>query len=94
MTNTIQAYMENYAELAVKVGINVQPGQTLVITAPLTAVDFVRIAVRKAYEAGAKNVQVDWDDEEVKRIKYLLAPDEAFGEYPQWKADGFRGLAE
>lgn len=94
MTEPISLFMENYAELAVRIGINVQPGQTLVINAPLTAADFVRIAARKAYEAGAKNVIVEWDDDGLKRIKYQLAPDKAFEEYPLWKAQGYRELAE
>ncbi|MFV9510338.1 aminopeptidase [Tepidibacillus sp. LV47] len=92
--NTFEQNLEKYAELAVKVGINVQPGQTLVINAPLTAVEFVRIVARKAYEAGAKNVHVEWNDEKLARIKYDLAPDEAFKEFPMWKAKGFEEMAE
>lgn len=86
--------LEKYAELAVKIGINVQKGQTLVINAPLPAAEFVRIAAKKAYEAGAKNVHVEWSDEEVTRIKYLNAPDEAFNEYPLWKAKGLEEMAK
>ncbi|MFB0841236.1 aminopeptidase [Paenibacillus oleatilyticus] len=90
----LETYIEHYAELAVKVGVNVQQGQTLMVTSPVSAADFVRIVARKAYEAGAKHVYVEWDDDELKRLKYEQAPDEAFHEYPQWKADGFRQLAE
>lgn len=86
--------LEKYAELAVKVGINIQKGQTLVINAPLPAAEFVRAAAKKAYEAGAKNVHVEWADEEVTRIKYLNAPDEAFSEYPMWRAQGLEEMAK
>jgi aminopeptidase len=86
--------LEKYAELAVKVGINIQKGQTLVINAPLPAADFVRAAAKKAYEAGAKNVHVEWADEEVTKIKYLNAPDEAFTEYPMWRAKGLEEMAK
>ncbi|SDD31024.1 aminopeptidase [Paenibacillus sp. UNCCL117] len=85
--------IERYAELAVSVGINVQPGQTLVIQAPLYNAEFVRLIAKKAYEAGAKNVQVEWDDDELKRMKYMMAPDEAFEEYPAWKAQGYVEMA-
>lgn len=89
-----QTKLEKYAELAVKVGVNVQQGQTLVVNAPLNAAPFVRLVTRKAYEVGAKNVHVEWTDEEITRIKFDLAPDEAFQEYPMWKAKGYEELAE
>ncbi|MCM8710202.1 aminopeptidase [Clostridium sp. SYSU_GA19001] len=92
--NDFKTNLEKYAKLAVKIGINIQKGQTLVINAPLPAAEFVRAAAKKAYEAGAKNVHVEWADEEVTRIKYLNAPDEAFTEYPVWKAKGFEEMAK
>ncbi len=85
--------MDKYAALAIEVGVNVQPGQTLVVTAPLLAADFVRKTVKKAYEAGAKTVLVDWFDDEVTRIKFELAPSEAFKEYPMWRAKGWEEMA-
>lgn len=86
--------LDRYAELAVKVGVNVQNRQTLVVTCPVSAAPFARIIARKAYEAGAKHVVVDWLDDELTRIKYDLAPDEAFEEYPAWKAKGWEEMAE
>jgi len=86
--------LNRYAELAVRVGVNIQPGQTLVVTAPLASVDFVRLVARKAYEAGAKNVHFEWTDDELTRIKYDMAPDEAFKEYPMWRAKGFEEMAK
>ncbi|WP_066393538.1 aminopeptidase [Neobacillus mesonae] len=81
-----QKNLEKYAELAVKVGVNVQEGQILAINASIDAADFVRLAVKKAYEAGALNVIVNWNDDIVSKTKYDLAPDEAFDEYPEWRA--------
>ncbi len=89
-----QVQLEKYAALAVEVGVNVQPGQTLVVTAPLAAAPFVRSVARKAYAAGAKNVHVEWNDDELTRIKYEQAPDEAFLEYPMWRAKGWEEMAE
>ncbi|TDT51342.1 aminopeptidase [Fonticella tunisiensis] len=86
--------LDKYAELAVRVGINIQPGQTLVIMAPIESADFVRRAAKKAYEAGAKNVHVEWSDEELTLIKFMNAPDEAFKEYPLWKAKGYEEMAK
>lgn len=86
--------VEKYAELAVKVGVNIQQGQTLVIRTPLFAADFVRIVAKKAYEAGAGHVEVEWSDEEITKLKFQLAPDESFHTYPEWRAKGLETEAE
>lgn len=86
--------LEKYAELVVKVGVNIQPGQVLVVQSPLETVQFTRLIVSKAYEAGAKYVQVEWDDEMISRIRYEKAPDNSFEYYPKWQADMMEQLAE
>lgn len=92
--STFEQNLEKYAELAVKVGVNIQEGQTLVINGPTNNMEFVRLVAKKAYEAGAKHVHVEWNDEKLSLIKYTLAPDEAFTEFPVWKAKGFEEMAE
>ncbi|AIM17158.1 MULTISPECIES: aminopeptidase [Neobacillus] len=89
-----QKKLEKYAELAVKVGVNIQKGQTLVINATLDAAEFIRLVVKKAYETGAHNVIVNWSDDAITKTKYELAPDEAFNEYPIWRAKELEDLAE
>lgn len=89
-----QEQLGKYADVAVRVGLNIQPGQSLWINAPLGAPELVRLIVRKAYEAGANDVQVEWYDDECMRLKYQLAPDEAFGKYPSWRAKAMEELAE
>ena len=86
--------LEKYAALAVNVGVNIQPGQTLSISAPLEAVQFVRLVTEKAYKSGAKHVYVDWNDETLTRLKFDLAPEEAFAEFPSWKAHAREKLAK
>ncbi|MDP4156794.1 MAG: aminopeptidase [Bacillota bacterium] len=88
-----QKNLEKYAELAVKVGVNVQKGQKLVVTATLDAAELVRLVVKQAYEVGARDVVVNWNDDTVSRTKYVLAPDEAFAEYPEWRAKETEDLA-
>ncbi|MEH6953393.1 aminopeptidase [Neobacillus drentensis] len=89
-----QKKLEKYAELAVKVGVNVQKGQTLVVNTTLDAAEFVRLIVKKAYETGAQNVIVNWNDDTVTKTKYDLAPDDAFLEYPVWRAKEMEDLAD
>ena len=87
-------YLDRYADLAVSVGVNVQKMQTLVVTCPVSAAPFARIVARKAYEAGAKHVYMEWVDDQLTRMKYDLAPEEAFEEFPSWKAKGLEEMAE
>ncbi|MHA6528903.1 aminopeptidase [Paenibacillus sp. BAC0078] len=85
--------LENYALLAVKIGINIQPGQTLVVNADIASAELVRLVVRQAYEAGAKLVKVNYTDELVTRTRYELAPASSFLEPPKWQADELEDLA-
>lgn len=82
------------ADVAVRVGVNVQPGQKLMVMAPLEAADLVRAVAVKAYEAGAHDVLVHWSDEKTRRIRLLMAPDAALADYPLWLARGFEELAD
>lgn len=92
--NHFEHNLSKYAELIVKVGVNIQKGQTLVINANLHDAPLVRLIVQSAYEVGAKHVYIDWGDEEISKLKYSLAPEEAFEEYPYWRAKEKEELAE
>lgn len=85
--------LENYALLAVKIGVNIQPGQTLVVNTDIASSELVRLVVRQAYEAGAKLVKVNYTDELVTRARYELAPASSFLEPPKWQADELVDLA-
>jgi len=86
--------IDKYADLIVRTAIRVQPGQELWINAPIHEPELVRGVVRRAYGEGAKRVHVEWRDEQVTKLGYLLAPDEAFEEYPAWRAQAVTRLAE
>lgn len=92
--DSLEQYLEKYAEVAVKVGVNIQPGQTLLIRSDIEVAPFVRKVVKAAYEKGAKHVYVDWSDTEVTKLKFKLAPEEAFAEFPEWLANKMNDLAE
>lgn len=81
---TFQEKMEQYAELTVHVGLNVQKGQIILINTTTDTIEFTRLVVKKAYEAGAKRVHVNYSDPVHTRDHFELAPDEAFTEYPDW----------
>lgn len=87
MMESFEILLEKYAELVIKVGVNIQPGQNLMITAPLETAQLTRLLVTKAYRAGAKYVHVDWEDEQLTRIRYEEASEESLDYYPKWLAD-------
>ena len=80
----MEQLLEKYANLAVKIGANIQEGQKLLVRATIETAPFVRKIIKKAYEAGAADVHVLWSDEESSRIRYELAPDAAFEEFPEY----------
>jgi aminopeptidase len=84
----------HYADLIVKVGLNIQNGQDLLVNAPISAASFVQQVAIKAYKAGAKNVLVEYSDEELTKTKLEMAPEEGLTEFPQWKAKGYFEMAE
>jgi aminopeptidase len=86
--------LQKYAELAVKNGIHIQKDQVLVVQAPVEAAEFVRKVVKVAYETGAKDVVVEYNDEVNTRNKYLLAPEKTFQEFPEWRARSYEDLAK
>ena len=94
MNNNFDRNLLKYAELAVKVGVNIQPNQYLYIAASLDSAHLVRIITKIAYENGAKQVFVDFSDDEVNRLRYELAPEDSFDFFPPWKIQEREWLAE
>ncbi|TKH41462.1 aminopeptidase [Paenibacillus terrae] len=92
--SSFEALLEQYAELVVKVGVNIQPGQVFLVTAPLETVEFTRLIVNKAYEAGAKYVQVEFEDDQITRSRFEHGDEASFDYYPAWKAEMMEKFAE
>ncbi|KAA0699200.1 aminopeptidase [Neorhizobium sp. P12A] len=82
------AKLEKLAEVAVKVGLQLQKGQDLVITAPVVAMPLVRLITRHAYIAGAGLVTTFYADEEATLARYEHAPDESFDRASSWLYEG------
>lgn len=54
-----QKKLAQYAQLLIKVGVDLQPGQTLVIRSPVECADLVRLCAEEAYHCGCREVIVD-----------------------------------
>ena len=91
---TFNKQLSRYADLAVNVGVNIQPNQYLYINASTETAEFVRLITEVAYEAGARQVFVDWSDDIISRMRYEKAPADSFAEFPEWKVMEREQLAE
>lgn len=82
------ARLDKLAEVAVRVGLGLARGQEIVMTAPVEAMPLVRRITEHAYRTGASNVTMLLSDEETTKMRYRLAPDEAFDKAPAWLFEG------
>ncbi|MXV35198.1 MULTISPECIES: aminopeptidase [unclassified Saccharibacter] len=80
--------LDRLAETSVRVGLNLQKGQQLIITAPLDAVPLIRRITTHAYKAGASLVTTFYNDDEALLARFAHAPEESFDTAANWMADG------
>ena len=83
--HTFEDKLKEYAELLVRVGVNVQKGQDLVITSQVDQAPFARLCVQAAYEAGARAVDMAWSDDAIARMTYLNADESVFDVIPEYR---------
>src|SRR6202165_3989513 len=85
--------LDRLAEVAIKVGLNLKPGQDLLLTAPSVALPLVRKIAEHAYRAGAGLVTPLLSDEAVTLSRYRFADDDSFdnaaGLLYEWKSERF-----
>jgi len=78
MTSDFEKNLEKYAEAVLKVAINLQPRQCLLIGAPsftilgvpLELAPLIRVIAKKAYQMGARFVDVMWEDDWINIIRF------------------------
>jgi aminopeptidase len=80
--------LDRLAEVAVRVGLGLKPGQELVMTAPLNALALVRRVTEHAYKAGASLVTTIFSDEESTLARFRHGRDEGFDTAPAWLYEG------
>jgi aminopeptidase len=86
--------LERLAELAVRVGANVQPGQVVAVRSDVTKIDAARALAAAAYRAGARFVDVTYFDPWVKLTRLRLADDDTLDYVPPWYGAALRALGE
>jgi aminopeptidase len=86
--------LDAYARLIVEVGVNLEAGQVLGISAFVEHYPLVREVTRVAYENGARFVDVLYADEFVRRSYVAMAPDESLGVSPDWVVERVRSFGD
>lgn len=81
--------IREYARLIVRIGVNVQKGQEIVLNCPVEHYEFGRMVIEEAYLAGAGEVIVRWSDNFDARQYYLNVSEERMKVVPDWKAQSY-----
>ncbi|HKB91261.1 MAG TPA: aminopeptidase, partial [Opitutaceae bacterium] len=101
MSVDLERSLRAYAELLIRIGLDLQPGQRLLITEPydnqgvsLESAPLVRVITEVAYKHGARFVDVIWADSALHGIRQVHAPRDSFAEFSDWKAKAIHMAAE
>jgi len=87
-SRTFSEKLDLLAQVAVKVGLGLKPGQELVMTASVESIALARRIVEQAYRAGAALVTTFYADDENALARYHHAPSESFDRAAAWLYDG------
>jgi aminopeptidase len=82
------AKLDALAEVAVKVGLGLAPGQPVVMTAPIEGADLARLVAKHAYKAGASLVTTIYDDDQLALARYQHAKPASFDHAAGWLYEG------
>jgi aminopeptidase len=94
LTDPSSRWLQPLAELAVRIGMNVQPDQVVSITTEPGKEAITRAIAETAYAAGARYVDPWSFDVFVKHSRMLHAPEETLGWVPPWIGERLRMLGE
>jgi len=89
----VEEKLREYAHLIVSVGLNLQKGQTLILSSPVECAPFARLCASAAYDLGAGEVVLNWTDDYITRERFLRAQDAAFEMPRPWRRAFFTDYA-
>jgi aminopeptidase len=94
MSEPFDHLLEKYATLVVRLGVNVQPGQPVVIQCLPEQSAVARALAEAAYRVGAASVSIKYDDPYLQRAAVLHAPEETLGVTSPFELDEVRSWRE
>ena len=86
--------LNDYAELIIKIGVNLQKGQGLEISCPTQKRDFAVALTKAGYKAGASIVRVRWQDQEIDKLSFTYASTNHLSDVPKWLVDSKNYLVQ
>ncbi|MBQ9324744.1 MAG: aminopeptidase [Clostridia bacterium] len=86
--------LQKYAELIVRTGVNVQPGQVVQLTVSVEQHAFAALVMEECYKAGAKKVNVEWTYDVQSRLNYLYAEQETLARVLPWEEAKMKQVVE
>ena len=86
--------IRKYAELIVRTGVNVQPGQIVQLTIAVEQHEFAMLIMEECYKAGAKKVNVDWTCDVQGRLNFLYAEQDVLSEVLPWEEAKMKQMVE
>ncbi len=89
-----QKLLQKYAELIVRTGANVQPGQVVQLTVSVEQHDFAALLVEECYRAGAKKVNMDWTFDRYAKLNYLYADQETLSAVLPWEEEKLKQMVK
>ena len=90
----MEKLLDKFASLIIKVGVNLQSNQPLLINAPIEAAELVRKVVKEAYLANSIKVIVNWSDAETSKEELLYASVESLQTIPGGFVERYQYLIE
>lgn len=80
-----QKLLQKYAELIVRTGANVQPGQVVQLSVSVEQHEFAALMIEECYKAGAKKVNVEWLCDAQSRLNYQYAAQDVLSQVLPWE---------
>ena len=79
--------LREYARLIVRMGLNVQKGQDVLVYADLDQPEFVKLVVEECYKAKAREVTVLWDYQPLQKVHAKYKSVKTLGDVPKWQQE-------
>ena len=86
--------LQKYAEVIVRTGANVQPGQVVQLTISVEQHEFAAFIIEECYKAGAGKVNVDWTYDLQSRLDFLYAEQEVLSRVLPWEKAKLKQMVE
>ena len=93
MDTAYEQKLREMAKLAIARGVALQPGELVGIGAPASCYHFVEMLEEEAFQAGAANVYVQWEDRHLRQQRIFHAQEEMLQSVPKWESDALDHVA-